>query len=99
MHDTVHDAEIRSTGFAGRNGSIYGYSDAWRMSTIEGFRTRDGKFTARAGVVLDFRDGRRWSSAESGDFKQEVDPALLDFLQQKTGSPVQHYETEAEIGR
>lgn len=98
MHDTLYDAEIRSTGFAWRNRSVYRYSDARQLTTIEGFRTRDGKVTHRAGVVVGFADGRRWSSADSGDFKNLVDPALLDFLQQKTRLPVQHAETEADIG-
>lgn len=98
MHDTLHETEIRSTGFAWRNVSVYRYSDARRMTIIEGFRTRDGKLTRRAGVVVDFRDGRRWSSADSGDFKEAVDPALVDFLQQRTGLPVQQSETESDIG-
>lgn len=98
IHDTLHDGEIRTTGFAWRNRSVYRYSDARRLTMIEGFRTRDGKLTRRAGLVVDFADGRRWSSADSGDFKNLVDPALLDFLQQKTRLPVQHTETEADIG-
>ena len=98
MHDTLHDREIRANGFAWRNRSAYRYSDAWRMTTIDGFRSRDGKFTPRAGVVLDFADGRRWSSADSGDFRKVVDPKLVDFLQQKTGLSVQHAETKSDIG-
>ena len=98
MHDSLHEGEIRTSGFAWRNRSVYRYSDARRMTTIEGFRLRDGKFTRRAGVVIDFADGRRWSSTDSGNFKAVVDPELVEFLQQKTGLPVQHTETASDIG-
>ncbi len=98
MHDTLHETEIRSVGFAWGRLPVYRYSDARRMTIIAGFRTRDGKLTRRAGVVVDFRDGRRWSSADSGDFKEVVDPALVEFLRLKTGLPVQRSETESDIG-
>jgi len=98
MHDTLHDGEIRTSGFAWRNRSVYRYSDAHRMTTIEGFRRRDGKFTPRAGVVIDFAGRRRWSSSDSGDFKKVVDPKLVEFLQQKTGLRVEHSETASDIG-
>jgi hypothetical protein len=96
MHDTLHDAGIRSTGFAWRNRSVYRYSEARRLTTIEGFRT-DGKLTRRAGVVIDFADGRRWSSADRSDYNDPLDPQLVMFLQQKTGLPLEHAVTADEI--
>src|ERR1017187_10213915 len=41
IHDTLHDGEIRTTGFAWRNRSVYRYSDARRLTMIEGFRRLD----------------------------------------------------------
>ena len=61
-HDLLRQKDIlaRRYGFAKAN--VYQYSHARRMTVIDGFRQRDGKLVKRAGVVLDFGDGRRWSS-------------------------------------
>ena len=67
------------------------------MSVIQGFRTRDGKLVKRAGIVLDFADGRRWSSAAISDFKLTVDPELLDYIKSKTGLEPQYAEAESDI--
>jgi hypothetical protein len=50
------------------------------MTVIDGFRQRDGKLVKRAGIVLDFADGRRWSSAAISNFEPNVDPELLKYI-------------------
>lgn len=97
MHSTVGPDTIRDCGYGFKGCQVYSLSDARRITAIEGFRTRDGELTARAGLVVDFRDGRRWSSAEWGDFKREVDPALSSFLSAKTGLPIDTAPTEEDI--
>jgi hypothetical protein len=67
------------------------------MTLIEGFRDRDGKLHARAGIILDFADERRWSSADSGDFNKSVDPGLSTYLIEHTGLPLEQAETEMDI--
>jgi hypothetical protein len=67
------------------------------MTIIEGFRNRDGSLVKRAGVVLDFSDGRRWSSADIGDFKSKVDPKLVSFLQGKTGLQPEYAVAKSDI--
>jgi hypothetical protein len=57
----------------------------------------DGKLHSRAGVVLDFADGRRWSSAEIGDFRDSMDPQLLAFLIERVGLPLRQADTEMDI--
>jgi hypothetical protein len=66
-------------------------------AVIDGFRTRDGRLTRRAGCVLYFADGSKWSSAETGDFRKSVDPQLLLFLERKTGLRAIHAATEEEL--
>ncbi len=97
MHASVGPDVIRDCGYAFRPCSVYALSDARRITQIEGFRTTDGKLSKRAGVVLDFKDGRRWSSADWGDFQDSVDPALTAFLKTKTGLPLNFAETEGDI--
>jgi hypothetical protein len=67
------------------------------MTLVEGFRDRDGRLRPRAGIVLDFADGRRWSSADMGDFRNSVDPALSTYLVERTGLPLEHAETASDI--
>jgi hypothetical protein len=97
MHAALGQDDIRDCGFAFAGCQIYPYADARRLTAIEGFRTRDGKLTRRAGIIIDFSDGRRWSSAEIGDFKDTVDPEFAEFLVKRTQLPLNHAQTEADI--
>jgi hypothetical protein len=97
MHASIGPDLIRDCGYAFRPCSVYALSDVRRITQVEGFRTKDGKLTKRAGVVLDFKDGRRWSSADWGSFRASVDPALAAFLRAKTGLPLNFAETEDDI--
>jgi hypothetical protein len=96
-HTALRQDDIRDCGYAFTPCKTYRYADARRMTIIDGFRTRDGKLTRRAGIVIDFADGGRWSSAEIGDFKARLDPALEEFLENKTKLPYDYTETEADI--
>jgi hypothetical protein len=99
QHVALRGDEIRARGYGLRSVQSYRYSDARRVTIIKGFRNRDGKMTRRAGVVLDFSDGRRWSSADIGDFEPIVDPRLVSFLQAKVGFQPEYADTEADIPR
>ena len=52
-HDLLQNTGILSRGYAFGK-TTYSYKDAIRMTTIEGFRKRDGGLTRRAGIVLGF---------------------------------------------
>ena len=95
-HDSLTINEIRSHRYGFSPTKVFSYSDAKSLTVIEGFQTRDGKLVKRAGCVAYFSDGRRWSSADIGDFKLSIDPTLVAFLQGRTGLPVTYSTTEAE---
>jgi hypothetical protein len=99
MHEALREHDIRDCGYAFGPCKTFPYSDARRLTMIEGFRDRNGKLTDRAGIVIDFDDGRRWSSADIGDFNKSVDPTLASFLSGKTGLSPQSAETEDDIPR
>jgi hypothetical protein len=96
-HDSLTDTEILSRGYGLSTTRVFRYSDAVRYGIIDGFRDGSGKLTKRAGCVLYFRDGRKWSSSEIGDFKSSVDPLLVRFLESKTGLQPSYGATEAEL--
>jgi hypothetical protein len=99
MHTTLHEEDMHIRGYASMRSTVYRYSDARRITIVDGLRDRSGKFTPRAAIIIDFADGRRWSSATNRDFVRTPDPALAAFIQQKTGLTFGHVETESEIAR
>ncbi len=99
MHTSLLQHDIRDCGYAFAPCRTYSYAEARRMTMIEGFRGRDGKLTRRAGIVLDFSDGRSWSSADTGDFQKKIDSAFAKFLTEKTQLPLNYAETAADIPR
>ncbi|MGA8743876.1 MAG: hypothetical protein WB561_21970 [Terracidiphilus sp.] len=99
MHATITRQEIRDCGYAFRPCTVYSIADLLRITQIEGFRTTDGKLTRRAGIVFDFADGRRWSSADWGDFKKSLDPAFSEYVTRITHLPLGAATTEQDIPR
>jgi hypothetical protein len=76
MHTALRQDDIKDCGYAFAQCKVYRYAAARRMTVVEGPRNHDGKFNRRPGIVIDFSDGRRWSSADESDFSKFVD---LDF--------------------
>ncbi len=97
MRTSLRNDDIKVCGYGLSPCQTFRYADAEHMTEIEGFKNRDGTLTRRAGIVLDFKDGRRWSSANEGDFRTTVDPALLHILQEKIALPLAEAETEQDI--
>jgi hypothetical protein len=97
IHSALRQGGLRDCGFGLVPCKEYRYADARRMTVIDGFRDRDGKLTQRAGIVVDFSDGRRWSSGDIGDFNALVDPALQNFLENKIHLPFNHAQSAADI--
>jgi hypothetical protein len=97
MHTTLHDDSFRIREYASLQTHSYKYSDVRRLTVVDGYRDRSGTFDSRAGIVVDFSDGRRWSSADNRDQVTEVDSALLEFLVKKTGLPAGHTQTEDDL--
>jgi hypothetical protein len=97
MHTALRQRDIRVCGYAWAGCKTFEYSKAVRMTLIEGFPDRGGRLHRRAGIVLNFTDGRRWSSADIGDFSKSVDPALSGYLIERTGLPLKQAETEMDI--
>ena len=97
MHTALRRDDIQDCGYAFAPCQIYRYADGRRMTAIEGSRNREGTLVRRAGIVINFNDGRRWSSADIGDFNENVDPELIEFLERKTHLPLNRAETEADI--
>jgi hypothetical protein len=97
MHTALTQDSIIHCGYAFAPCKAYRYADAQRMTIVDGFRDRDARLTKRAGIVVDFRGGERWSSADEGDFHDQVDSSLEQFLTNRTHLPYGHAETTNDI--
>lgn len=97
MHTTLRDSDIVVGRYARLTRQHLPYTQAHRLMLVDGFRDRDAKFTARAELIVYFKDGTRWSSSDNRDFTSAVDPGLDVFLQHKTEIPLEHAETEADL--
>jgi len=97
MHANIGPESIRDCGYAFRTCEVFPLSGVVRVTEISGFRDKSGRLIDRSGLVLDFRDGRRWSSAEWGDWQRFVDPKLRDFLLGTTGLQLGYATTEQDI--
>jgi hypothetical protein len=97
MHATVSSSRIRDCGYWLKPCKEFSLGDAQRITEIEGFRTTDGKLTRRAGLVVDFKDGSRWSTADWGNFDMTVDSALGNMLLEETRLPLAYAATERDI--
>ena len=93
MHTTLREDEMQIRGYASLKSVQYRYSDAKRVAVLKGYLLHDGNFEPRPAVIVDFADGRRWSSADNRDTSKFVDPDLVAFLHQKTGLPVIEADT------
>lgn len=99
MHSTLRDQDMRIRGYAQLSSRPYPYSKARRLMVVDGFRNKDGKFNARADVIVEFSDGYRWHSEANRDFASTVDPDLVDFLKEKTGLQLESAQTETDLNR
>jgi hypothetical protein len=99
IHPTLNESEIIVGHYATFTRERLPYSDARRLMLVDGFRGRDGKFTHRAGLILDFANGKRWRSADGRDFTSKPDSGLAEFLVKKTGLPLEHAGTETDFRR
>jgi hypothetical protein len=97
MHASIGTDTIRDCGYGFRPCRVYSLADARRITQIEGFRDNSGKLINRAGVVIDFKDGRRWFSGKWGDWSQFVDPALASYIEARTRLPLHFALTEKDI--
>lgn len=93
-HTVLQNNGIRVRGYGLSPSQTFRYQDAQRLTVFDGIRDRDGKLERRPDIVLDFSHGRRWASTDMGDFKHNIDVALLQYLQIKTGLQPRHQEAE-----
>lgn len=97
MHTVMSEDGIRECGYAFKPCAVHPYATIRRITKTEGRENRDGRFIAAPAIVLDYSDGRRWSSDNWRGTQASAYPALLDFLGMKTHLNFEHQATESDI--
>jgi hypothetical protein len=97
MHSVLGPDAIRDCGYAFTSCKVYPYADAQRITFVQGIRNRNGNFVLRDGYVVDFKDGRRWFSADMYGAKNTWDVSLDNLLTRKTNLSDDYYLTEQDI--
>jgi hypothetical protein len=97
MHTTVDESDMRVRGYASAPSDRYSYSKIRQITAVRGYRLRDGSLQVRPAVIVDFADGRRWSSGDNREIAKNIDQNLLRFLEQKSGLNAGYAETESDV--
>ena len=95
MHSTLGPDAIRECGYAFKPCKVLPYADLRRITLVA--RRESSKNTTGASLVLDFKDGHRWSTGDWGDEIDDVDPSVVSFLRQKITIPLAHANRIEEI--
>lgn len=64
-HTVFRDDHFVVRPYASVSGRIYEYADVRRLTATGGFRDRDDNFHADPCIVIDMKDGTRWSSGDN----------------------------------
>lgn len=79
------EREIRWTHYAALWPETFPYAEVVRITSVQGYRLRDGSFEAHKDLILDFKDGRRLSANAVGDGGSEPDAKVVSVILAKTG--------------
>jgi hypothetical protein len=97
IHLSIADSEARVGHYGSFNAESFPFDQATRATLIEGIRGRDGTFTHRRDLLIDFSDGRRLDANAAGDGGTEVSDEVIQLLLTKTGLHPEHALTENDV--
>jgi hypothetical protein len=82
---TFTDHEILWTRYASLTPEAFSYADVIRLTTVDGYKLRDGTFKLHKDLLIDFKDGRRLSANAVGDGGSEPSADEVNVILAKTG--------------
>lgn len=89
--------EIGLQGYLDWNEARYAYSDVTRVALIDGWLDRSGAFNSDPRILIDFHDGKRWTTRDGFRDPEPVRKDLLDYLIGHTGVELTHVHTEQSL--
>jgi hypothetical protein len=86
MHAIVGPTSITDCGYASKACKVLPYADIKTITYIA--PNNAGKHPIPAKLVIEFKDGKTWSSTEWGNENDDVDPAVVNFVSAHAPVPV-----------
>jgi hypothetical protein len=94
---TLTEQNILWTHYASLRPEVFNYEDVVRLTTVRGYKLRDGSFKAHKDLIIDFKDGRRLSANATGDGGSEPSAEEIQVILEKTGLVPNEVRTQDEI--
>jgi len=91
------DTNILWTHYASLKPEVFSYSDIIRLTTVDGYKLRDGSFKAHKDLLIEFNDGRRLNANAVGDGGSEPSAEVIQVILDKTGLAPDEVHTKDEI--
>lgn len=96
-HTRFTPSYVEVQKYAELHGAKYLYSDVQRIAVVSGYRDRSGALQHDPRLVIDFADGRRWSSRDSFRDPETINQRLVAFLSEKTKLSVEVADTADKL--
>jgi hypothetical protein len=96
-HTRFSESEIGIQRYAEITERKYSYSQVRSIALVQGYKLRSGEFQNDPRLVVDFEDGRRWTSREGFRDSEEPNKQLISFLEFRTGKHVQSATLENDL--
>jgi hypothetical protein len=97
VHLSIGDSEARLGHYASLHSERFFFSEAKRVTLIDGHRIRDGSFRRGRDILIDFADGRRLAGNAVGDGGTDVDERVVQLLLARTGLHPTHVHALEDI--
>ncbi len=97
IHLSITPTEVRVGHYASIHTEVFKFSQARRLTLVEGYKDRDGSFHPAKDLIIDFADGRRLSGNQVGDGGTDIRDDVMQLLIAKTGITPKLAETADEI--
>jgi len=96
-HARFSTDEIGIQGYLDWNEARHAYSDVTRVALIDGWLDRSGVFNSDPRILIDFHDGKRWTTRDGFRDPEPVRKDLLDYLISHTGVGLTHVRIEQSL--
>jgi len=96
-HTRFSEGDIGIQTYAQIREVRYGYGDVAATMIVKGGRDRSGEFYKDPQIVIDFKDGRRWSSGDGFRDPEDINPDLAAFIAIKTGLAFRYIEAKQDL--
>ena len=96
-HTRFSEKEIATQGYSEWKETRYTYSAVGRVAVAKGAIGRQGQFYPDLRLIIDFKNGNRWTTRDGFRDPEAINTDLLNFLTQHTGLQPRYVETDKEL--